>query len=92
MMMKLGKAQPYDLIQYSNISDWMPIPELKLMLANAAQCLNAGGALIGRRLNGDHHLGNLMDSVVNVDPLFSADLQRLDRSFFYSEIVVGYRQ
>ena len=91
-MVKLGKAQPYDLIQYSNISDWMPIPELKLLLANAAQCLNAGGALIGRRLNGDHHLSHLMDEVVNVDRSFSADLQRLDRSFFYSEIVVGYRQ
>ncbi len=91
-MVKLGTAQPYDLIQYSNISDWMPIPELKVLLANAAQCLNAGGALIGRRLNGDHHLGDLMATTVNVDRSFSADLQRLDRSFFYSEIVVGYRQ
>jgi S-adenosylmethionine-diacylglycerol 3-amino-3-carboxypropyl transferase len=92
LMVTLGTTQPYDLIQCSNISDWMPIPELKTLLTNAFQCLTPGGALIGRRLNGDHHLGDLMDTVLKVDRSFSADLKRFDRSFFYSEIVVGYRR
>ena len=92
LMVTLSMSQPYDLIQFSNISDWMPIPELKTLLKNASQCLTSGGALIGRRLNGDHHLGDLMDLFIKVDRSFSHSLQTLDRSFFYSEIVVGYRQ
>ena len=91
LMVTLGMSQPYDLIQFSNISDWMSVPELKTLLKNASQCLTSGGALIGRRLNGDHHLGDLMDLFVKVDRSLSHSLKTSDRSFFYSEIVVGYR-
>jgi S-adenosylmethionine-diacylglycerol 3-amino-3-carboxypropyl transferase len=81
----------YDLIQFSNLSDWMPIPELQVMLATIRARLNPGGAVIGRRLNGDHNLMALMAEQFAVDREFSQHLQKTDRSFFYQEVVVGWR-
>jgi S-adenosylmethionine-diacylglycerol 3-amino-3-carboxypropyl transferase len=81
----------YDLIQFSNLSDWMPIPELQAMLATIRASLNPGGAVIGRRLNGDHNLLDLVAAQFAVDREFSQHLQKTDRSFFYPEVVVGWR-
>lgn len=89
-LLELAKFGHFDLIQFSNISDWMPIAELHSMLAIAVQCLTPGGALIGRRLNGDHHLASIMAAHLAVDHDFSQHLQQHDRSFFYREVVVGF--
>lgn len=89
-MPKLAQLGKFDLIQFSNISDWMPLPDLHQMLINAVQCLNPGGALLGRRLNGDHHLATVMAEHLEVDNSLSAQLLKLDRSFFYREVVVGF--
>lgn len=87
-LIKLGK---FDLIQFSNISDWMPVQDLHSIVAIAVQCLTLGGALIGRRLNGDHHLASIMAEHLTVDHSLSKQLQEGDRSFFYQEVVVGFR-
>jgi S-adenosylmethionine-diacylglycerol 3-amino-3-carboxypropyl transferase len=84
-------TQTYDLIQFSNLSDWMPIPALNAMLQNIQARLAPGGATIGRRLNGDHNLADVMAAHFKVDRPFSQQLQTDDRSFFYSEVVVGWR-
>jgi S-adenosylmethionine-diacylglycerol 3-amino-3-carboxypropyl transferase len=84
-------TEPYDLIQFSNLSDWMPLPALNAMLQTIQAHLRPGGATIGRRLNGDHHLTDVMAAHFNVDRPFSQKLQTDDRSFFYSEVVVGWR-
>ncbi|NES93784.1 MAG: DUF3419 family protein [Desertifilum sp. SIO1I2] len=89
-MLKLAQLGKFDLIQFSNISDWMPLPDLHKMLANAFQCLNPGGALLGRRLNGDRHLATVMAEHLEVDDSLSTQLLKLDRSFFYREVVVGF--
>jgi len=89
---ELTKTNRFDLIQFSNISDWMPIPDLHSMIESAVQCLNPGGALIGRRLNGDHHLATIMANYLAVDQDFSRLLLESDRSFFYQEVVVGFNQ
>jgi len=86
----LSQETPFDLIQFSNISDWMPVDALHQMLAIAVQCLAPGGALLGRRLNGDHHLATLMSNHVAVDTALSRALWQSDRSFFYREVVVGF--
>lgn len=88
---KLAAIEPFDLIQFSNISDWMPLSELNAMLAIAVSSLKPGGALIGRRLNGDHHLASVMQNHLQVNHAWSQELQQCDRSFFYREIVVGFR-
>lgn len=91
-MLELATSQPYDLIQFSNISDWMPPNDLNEMLQNAVHCLKPGGALIGRRLNGDHHLASVMAKHIYIDKQLNHELLESDRSFFYREVVVGWAQ
>jgi S-adenosylmethionine-diacylglycerol 3-amino-3-carboxypropyl transferase len=91
-MVEMGTKQPYDLIQFSNISDWMPIPNLHGMLANAVEYLRPGGILIGRRLNGDHILADIMAKHLPIDKNQSSLFQENDRSFFYQEVVVGVKE
>ncbi len=79
----------WGLIQTSNISDWVPIPELVSLLAEVGTRLEPGGAWIGRRLNGDHSLMDTASAALDVDRELSAQLHASDRSFFYSELVVG---
>jgi S-adenosylmethionine-diacylglycerol 3-amino-3-carboxypropyl transferase len=87
----LAGEPPFDLIQTSNISDWMPVPNLRAMLARARAVLAPGGAVLGRRLNGDHRLSDVFADVLEVDASLSEDLRASDRSFFYGEVVVGFR-
>ena len=89
-LLALVKLGEFDLIQFSNISDWMPVQELHSMVAIAVQCLAPGGALIGRRLNGDHDLAAIMAAHLTVDHALSQQLRQGDRSFFYREVVVGF--
>jgi S-adenosylmethionine-diacylglycerol 3-amino-3-carboxypropyl transferase len=86
---RLAGEGRYDLIQTSNISDWMPLPALEALIDRAARCLAPGGALLMRRLNGDHDLQALVAKRLDVVPAECAELLRIDRSFFYSEVVVG---
>ncbi len=83
-------ANQFDLIQFSNISDWMPIQELHSMMRLMVNCLAPGGAIIGRRLNGDHQLASIMAEHLTVDKSLSQRLLEGDRSFFYREVVVGF--
>lgn len=91
LMPQLAESEKFDLIQFSNISDWMPLSELHAMLTSAVRCLKPGGALIGRRLNGDRHLDSIMAAHLPIDRELSAELLATDRSFFYREVVVGFR-
>jgi S-adenosylmethionine-diacylglycerol 3-amino-3-carboxypropyl transferase len=88
----LPAEAPFDLVQMSNISDWMPVAELRAMLAHLAARIAPGGAVLGRRLNGDHHLQALFAEALEVDPALCAGLLAADRSFFYREVVVGFRR
>ncbi len=90
-LQQLAEVEKFDLIQFSNISDWMPLSDLHQMLTDAIACLKLGGAIIGRRLNGDHHLAAVMAEHIAVDHHLSQELLAGDRSFFYREVVVGFR-
>ncbi|MBX3470628.1 MAG: DUF3419 family protein [Planctomycetes bacterium] len=81
----------YDLVQTSNVSDWLPPPALEALIDAAAGALAPGGALLMRRLNGDHDLRALVARRLVVDPAECERLRDLDRSFFYREVVVGRR-
>ncbi|MCD8485719.1 MAG: BtaA family protein [Desertifilum sp.] len=89
-LLQLAESEKFDLIQFSNISDWMPLADLHVMLALGVQCLHPGGALLGRRLNGDHFLAEVMAEHLSVDEVLCDRLLKLDRSFFYREVVVGF--
>ncbi len=90
-LQQLAEVEKFDLIQFSNISDWMPLSDLHQMLTDAIACLKSGGAIIGRRLNGDHHLAAVMAEHIAVDHNLSQELLSSDRSFFYREVVVGFQ-
>ncbi|PZO42227.1 MAG: DUF3419 domain-containing protein [Pseudanabaena frigida] len=90
-LQQLAELEKFDLIQFSNISDWMPLDNLHQMLIDAVACLKSGGAIIGRRLNGDHNLEAIMAEHIAVDRQLSQELLASDRSFFYREVVVGFR-
>ncbi len=84
-------GERFDLVQTSNISDWMPVDALVAMLGRLREAvLSPGGAVLGRRLNGDHDLAAVFGRVLDVDRPFSEALLARDRSFFYREVVVGY--
>jgi S-adenosylmethionine-diacylglycerol 3-amino-3-carboxypropyl transferase len=91
-MLELGTQKGYDLIQFSNISDWMPIPNLHGMLSKAVEYLKPGGILVGRRLNGDHILADIMAKHLPINKELSSLLKETDRSFFYQEVVVGVKE
>ncbi|MBX3274887.1 MAG: DUF3419 family protein [Sandaracinaceae bacterium] len=81
---------PFDLVQTSNISDWMPVDALERLLERVRARLAPGGAVLARRLNGDHRLADVVGRVLEVDAAASAALLASDRSFFYREVVVAY--
>ncbi len=85
------EQKKFDLIQFSNISDWMPLSDLHDLIHLGVQALNQGGAILGRRLNGDHHLATVMADHLVVDQTMSDQLLQSDRSFFYQEVVVGFK-
>lgn len=90
-LQQLAKSEKFDLIQFSNISDWMPLSNLHQMLNEIVNCLKSGGAIIGRRLNGDHNLAEIMAEHIMIDRSLSKELLASDRSFFYREVVLGFR-
>jgi S-adenosylmethionine-diacylglycerol 3-amino-3-carboxypropyl transferase len=90
-LQQLATSEKFDLIQFSNISDWMPLSSLHHMLKEIVNCLKSGGAIIGRRLNGDHNLAEIMAEHITIDRSLSQELLASDRSFFYREVVVGFR-
>lgn len=87
---RLGDEARFDLVQTSNISDWMPQPALDAMLDAVRRRLRPGGAVLARRLNGDHVLAEYVDRHFALDRELSAELRSSDRSFFYNEVVVGW--
>eukprot|EP01130_Rhizamoeba_saxonica_P002336 TRINITY_DN12160_c0_g1_i1.p1 TRINITY_DN12160_c0_g1~~TRINITY_DN12160_c0_g1_i1.p1 ORF type:complete len:210 (-),score=44.27 TRINITY_DN12160_c0_g1_i1:66-695(-) len=85
--------EKYDFIQTSNISDWMPVPKLhELIQEISEEMLQPGGVLLMRRLNGDHNLEEIVSDYLVSDPDENELLKHKDRSFFYSELVVGLKR
>jgi hypothetical protein len=68
----------FDIIDLSNIGDWMPYEEFSALLLEAYNKLNKGGFLILRRLLGDYKLANIeFGFIINIT----------DSTCFYSETV-----
>lgn len=85
----LTKTEKFDLIQTSNLSDWMPEPEMLRIFRRAKDSLTDGGAVLCRRLNGDHILATSLSRLFRVDEEECKLLKHRDRSFFYAECVLG---
>ena len=74
----------YDLIQTSNLTDWMPAHQLDSFMQEVATGLKPGGKVVARRLNGDYDLAKIMSKYLNVE-----DVTKFDKSCFYSQVIIG---
>ena len=74
-----------DVIDLSNIGDWVEPEILQALVEKAYQRLNIGGLLIIRKLLGDYDLKNIVKNAG-----FSAK-NEIDSSYFYEEVIVGYK-
>lgn len=75
----------YDIINISNIGDWMPLDEYRALLAHLKEHLNEGGYIIARKLLGDYIL---KDEIENIG--LSTE-EQFDNSYFYEETIIGQK-
>jgi len=79
-----------DVVQLSNILDWLDPPAAVAMLDLAARALRRGGIVIVRQLNSTLDVASL-GGKIDWDAGWGARLHERDRSFFYRAIHVGRR-
>jgi len=72
----------FDVINLSNIFDWMDNDNRQNILHNIKKILNNNSYIISRRLNGDYDLKKLMEEH------FLFESIEYDKSHFYSEVVI----
>lgn len=77
--------QQADVIDLSNIGDWIDPSMLQALVQQAYEKLNDGGLLIIRKLLGDYHLKNVLEKVG-----FNVQMEN-DSGNFYEEVVIGHK-
>lgn len=78
----------YDIIQISNVADWMEKRNVILLLKLMYRNLNKGGLIIMRKLNGDI---NLNDIIKASDMYKIIDNTIIDKSYFYKEVIIAQK-
>jgi S-adenosylmethionine-diacylglycerol 3-amino-3-carboxypropyl transferase len=81
----------HDLVDLSNVLDWMAPNEVDALLARCAQELRPGALLVWRQLNNDRDLEARTRGAFVFDHELAARLFAADRSLFYSSLHVGRR-
>lgn len=76
----------YDMINISNIGDWMSFEEYSTMIKLLNNHLANNGCIIARKLLGDYSLVDLLK-----DNNLECDTPQ-DNTLFYSETVIGYKR
>lgn len=76
----------YDIIQTSNIFDWCNKDVIDQLLSLVFNRLNPNGIIIARRLNGDYNLKDMVSKYFKI-----IDIKIVDKSHFYSEVVIGQK-
>ncbi|NCQ51840.1 hypothetical protein GW796_08100 [archaeon] len=72
----------FDLIDLSNISDWMPLNNMEKILSTSFSKLNKNGVIVGRKLLGDYSWAELQKKLIP-----SLFLPFDDHTMFYQECV-----
>ncbi len=83
---------PYQLLQLSNILDWLSEAETESLVSPVLDNLAPGGFLLVRQLNNVRPLPTQWMKHLDFDPAFERSLHASDRSFFYSAIRVGRKR
>lgn len=74
----------YDIIQTSNLTDWMNLEALDNFIKDIHRCLKLNGYVIMRRLNGDYNLFEYLQKYFKCENV-------VDRSHFYTEVIIGQK-
>lgn len=82
----------FDLIQLSNLFDWMDADGVKAIVDRLCAECRPGTVVLLRQLNNRAPVENLFAPAFAVDAPLSRDLTRLDRSLFYERVLVLVKQ
>lgn len=82
---------PYDLVQLSNVLDWMDDASCRALAARLAAELRPGAAVLWRQLNDPRPLQELFLPAFAFDAARDARLTTLERSLFYDRVHLGVR-
>jgi len=85
----LGKTGSFDLIQTSDVTDWLPTEERRSLIRTIADVLSPGGALLARRMSGEGELSPCIAKHLEIDAEMSARFAASERTFLYPEVVVA---
>lgn len=80
----------YDLVHLSNITDWLAPDKFCDLLDQVGRTLVTGGKATLRRLNSSTNLVDFIETVYNRSGKYKFTITKnvLDRSYFYSEVIV----
>jgi len=88
-----NKGTKYDIISLSNIADWMTDAQIEELIQTVSRVLKSGGFLLMRKaLAGPSTLVQLMEKHLRVDPVVNAQVSAAERSMFWHEISVGFKE
>jgi S-adenosylmethionine-diacylglycerol 3-amino-3-carboxypropyl transferase len=87
-----AKPGPYQLIQLSNILDWLSEQESEALAQPVLDNLAPGGLLLVRQLNNVRPLPTVWMRQLDFDPGLERSLHAADRSFFYSAVRIGRKK
>lgn len=81
----------FDLVQLSNILDWMAPDEGQALCSRLATEMKPGARLLIRQLNSDADLGAWLGDAFAFDEPTASRLLAADRSLFYSRLCIATR-
>ena len=87
----LPNLHEHDFVNLSNILDWTAPEGVARLCTRLADRLAPGSVVLWRQLNHQRDIEACFGGRFTFDPDFGAELQRSDRSLFYSSIHVGVR-
>lgn len=86
-----GELNQYDLIQLSNIFDWSNAEEIKTTCV-LLQGMKKGAKLLIRQINNESPIGDYLGPAFKVEKEIGDELQKRDRSLFYSRVLVAVKK
>ena len=91
-LLELPSFASFDLVQLSNVPDWMDDGDCALLARRLAADMAPGGAVLWRQLNDPRPLPRLFEPEFAFDPDRDAALTGIERSLFYDRVHAGVRR
>lgn len=82
----------YDLVDLSNIMDWMDTTESAAIAARLCEQMRPGATVLWRQLNNARNYLPWFEPAFGFDPKRDAELSLAERSLFYSSVHVGVKE